>query len=62
MHQSQGHIANHVEVLSCLLSEKEGKAQGEQFPNFKLHEALRQLSLSGFDVRKVRSRVPTDGP
>jgi len=33
---------------------------GEQFLNFKLHEALRQLS--GVDVREVRSRDPADGP
>ena len=32
---------------------------GEQFLNFKLHEALRQLS--GVDVREVRSRDPEDG-
>ena len=33
---------------------------GEQFLNFKLHEALRQLS--GVDVRNVRSRDLADGP
>ena len=33
---------------------------GNQFLNFKPHEALRQLS--GVDVREVRSRDPTDGP
>ncbi len=33
---------------------------GEQFLNFKLHEALRQLS--GVDVHEVRSRDPADGP
>jgi hypothetical protein len=33
---------------------------GEQFLNFKLHEALRQLS--GVDVREVRSRDLEDGP
>jgi hypothetical protein len=32
---------------------------GEQFLNFKLHEALRQLS--GVDVHEVRSRDPSDG-
>ena len=33
---------------------------GEQFLNFKLHEALCQLSR--VDVREVRSRDPEDGP